>query len=135
MELFRVILPVEDIDGAAAFWSEVLGGVAGQRVTGGRHYFEYGGTLLACWDPVADGDPGFPGPNPGTVYLSTSEALTTVRERAVGAGAVPDEQRGEIDRRPWGEWSFYARDPWGNRFCVVSSGTEYRGGDFIFPGR
>ncbi len=135
MELFRVVLPVEDIDAAAAFWGAVLGGVAGERVTGGRHYFDCGATLLACWDAVADGDPHFPGPNPGTVYLSTTEALATVRDRAVGAGAVPDEQRGDIDRRPWGEQSFYARDPWGNRFCVVATGTEYRGGEFTFPSR
>ncbi|MDT7742156.1 MAG: hypothetical protein QOE59_1234 [Actinomycetota bacterium] len=133
MQLFRVILPVEDIDAAAAFWTAVLGGVPGERVTGGRHYFDCGGTLLACWDPLADGDPAFPGPNHGTVYLATDEPLPAVRERALAAGAVPDEHRGGVARQPWGEHSFYARDPWGNRFCVVEAGTEYRGGHFSFP--
>ncbi|MGI8712660.1 MAG: VOC family protein [Solirubrobacteraceae bacterium] len=53
----------------------------------------------------------------------------------IDAGAVLDETRGAIARQPWGERSFYARDPWGNPFAVVESGTEYRGGDFEPPAR
>jgi catechol 2,3-dioxygenase-like lactoylglutathione lyase family enzyme len=132
VELFRVILPVADIESAAQFYSTLLGGPPGERVTPGRHYFDCHGTLLACWDAVADGDPAFPGPNPGTVYLATVEPLSSVRTRVLTAGAIPDEQRGEIARQPWGERSFYARDPWGNRFCIVEQGTEYRGGGFTF---
>jgi hypothetical protein len=30
---------------------------AGMRISPGRHYFERGGTILACFDPRADGDP------------------------------------------------------------------------------
>lgn len=130
MQLFRVILPVADIEAATAFYQQVLGGQPGERVTSGRHYFDCGGVLLACWDPLADGDPENPGPNPGHIYLSTGEPLETVRARAVVAGAIADDFRGAVGTRPWGERSFYARDPWGNRFCVVESGTEYRGGAF-----
>jgi catechol 2,3-dioxygenase-like lactoylglutathione lyase family enzyme len=133
MRLFRVILPVADIDAAAAFYQELLGGQPGERVTAGRHYFDCEGTLLACWDAVRDGDPQFPGPNQGVVYLSTAEPLERVRERVVRAAAVPDPQRGAIAVQPWGERSFYFRDPWGNRVCVAATGTEYLGGSFTFP--
>lgn len=130
VQLFRVILPVQDIEAAAEFYSELLGGVLGERVTSGRHYFNCDGVLLACWDPIADGDPEYPGPNAGVFYLSTAESLDSVRSRALFGGAVPDSTRGGINRQPWGERSFYARDPWGNRFCIVQQGTEYRGGSF-----
>ncbi len=51
----------------------------------------------------------------------------------IDAGAVLDQTRGDIPRQPWAERSFYARDPWGNPFGVVESGTEYRGGGFEPP--
>lgn len=130
MRLFRVILPVADIEVATAFYQALLGGCEGERVTTGRHYFDCDGVLLACWDPVADGDEEWPGPNLGYVYLSTEEPLEAVRARVLAAGAVPDDVRGDVGARPWGERSFYAQDPWGNRFCVVERGTEYRGGPF-----
>ena len=53
--LYRVILPVTDIERAAAFYGAVFG-TEGQRVSAARHYFNCGGTILACYDPVADGD-------------------------------------------------------------------------------
>jgi catechol 2,3-dioxygenase-like lactoylglutathione lyase family enzyme len=133
MRLFRVIIPVKDIDAAAAFYEKLLGGQPGERVTAGRHYFTCDDVLLACWDALSDGDPEFPGPNRGVVYLSTSEPLEEVRDRMLRAGGVPEPERGTVAVRPWRERSFYFRDPWGNRLCVVEAGTEYRGGPFIFP--
>jgi catechol 2,3-dioxygenase-like lactoylglutathione lyase family enzyme len=130
MKLFRVILPVRDIDAAAAFYTNLLGGLPGERVTAGRHYFDCEGTLLALWDPLADGDPEPVDPNHGFVYFATTEPLEQVRERAITGGAVPDPIRGEIGTRPWRERSFYVRDPWGNPVCVVEHGTEYLGGEF-----
>jgi len=55
IRLYRVILPVHDIDRATAFYAALLG-VSGERVSPGRHYFDCGGTILTCHDPVADGD-------------------------------------------------------------------------------
>jgi catechol 2,3-dioxygenase-like lactoylglutathione lyase family enzyme len=132
MQLFRVIVPVQDIEEATEFYSHLLG-AAGERVTSGRHYFDCGGVLVACWDPVADGDPSFPGPNHGTVYLSTTEDIEAVRVRTLASGATADHQRGQVTRQPWGELSFYARDPWGNPFAVVADGSQYRGGAFNMP--
>lgn len=129
MKLFRVIVPVGDIDAGAVFYGAVLH-ARGERVTSGRHYFDCGGTLLACLDAVADGDPEPLASNSGHVYLSTDEPLEDVRDRAARAGAMFDDERGEIGRQPWGERSFYARDPWGNPFCVVEADSEYLGGSF-----
>jgi catechol 2,3-dioxygenase-like lactoylglutathione lyase family enzyme len=54
--LYRVILPVTDIEAAARFYGALLG-EPGQRVSSGRHYFKGdGGAILACYDPLADGD-------------------------------------------------------------------------------
>lgn len=132
MRIFRVIMPVKDVDAASRFYGALLG-AEGERVTSGRHYFDCSGVLLACWDPLADGDPASPGPNPGHVYLSTSEPFETVRRRALDAGASFDATRGVIAHQPWGEESFYARDPWGNPFCIVECGTEYLGNEFQRP--
>ncbi|GIH18270.1 VOC family protein [Rugosimonospora africana] len=132
MRLYRMIVPVRDINLAAQFYGALLG-QSGERVSSGRHYFDCGGTLLACWDPIADGDPEWTGPNTGHIYLSTTEPLEDVQLRAAAASATPDPLDGEIRVQPWGERSFYASDPWGNPFCVVQAGTEYRGGAFT-PG-
>lgn len=61
---------MDDTRAATTFYRALLGGEPGERVTDGRHYFDCDGALVACWDAVADGDPGFPGPNPGAVYLA-----------------------------------------------------------------
>jgi catechol 2,3-dioxygenase-like lactoylglutathione lyase family enzyme len=127
VRIYRVILPVSDIEAASRFYGTLLD-IRGERVTTGRHHFNCEGVLLTCWDPIADGDLAYTGPNPGHVYLSTNEPLERVRQRAIQAGARPDPSRGRVAPRPSGEVSFYARDPWRNPFCVVASGTEYRGG-------
>jgi hypothetical protein len=57
MKLYRVILPVRGIDSAAAVYARLLE-KPGARISPGRHYFDCGGTILACYDPVADGDIG-----------------------------------------------------------------------------
>lgn len=121
--LYRVILPVGDIDAAEAFYSELLG-LPGTRVSGGRHYFNCGGVILACFDPRADGDDFDAQPNPGHVYFAVGD-LEAVFERAKGLPCRYVED--EIRARPWGERSFYARDPFGNRICFVDERTLFTG--------
>jgi catechol 2,3-dioxygenase-like lactoylglutathione lyase family enzyme len=120
--LFRVILPVGDIDAAAAFYGRVLG-IPGRRVSSGRHYFDCGATILACYEPSADGDPTKAEPNPQHLYFSTDD-LDEVFRRARESGC---RELGTIDVRPWGERSFYARDPFGNPICFVDSQTLFTG--------
>jgi catechol 2,3-dioxygenase-like lactoylglutathione lyase family enzyme len=124
--IFRVILPVSEIEAAARFYADVLG-IRGDRVSPGRHYFPCGGTILACYDALADGDAEPVGPNPQHIYFSVDD-LEAVHER------VRRQNAGEItpiETRPWGERSFYATDPFGNPICFVDSGTLFtRGSDW-----
>ena len=53
--LYRVINPVKDIEIATRFYAEVFD-ISGERISPGRHYFDCEGTILACYDPRADGD-------------------------------------------------------------------------------
>ncbi len=55
--------------------SAVVLGVAGERVSPGRHYFDCEGVILACFDPRADGD-GMLFPTPAT---SISRWMTSSR--------------------------------------------------------
>ncbi len=131
-KLFRVLLPVNDIEQAATFYASVLG-LTGDRVSPGRHYFDCEGTVLACFDPAADGDNYDPVPLTEPLYIAVEDLPTTL-ERARSAGAslseevVPDVgPLGQIADRPWGERSFYLSDPFGNPLCFVSRDTMFTG--------
>ena len=127
--LFRVILPVDDIEASARFYSTLLDD-AGMRVSGGRHYFDCGGVVLALYEPRADGDTRTPRPNFDHVYLAVND-LQAVFDRARNAGGLSAEvgdgglKMGEIARRPWGEVSFYLHDPSGNPLCFVDASTLF----------
>ena len=132
VELYRVILPVRGIEAAVTFYSRVLGS-PGQRVSPGRHYFDCEGTILACFDPEADGDGYVATPNPEPVYLAVTDLAGTY-ESCQRAGACFSDRAppgigalGHIGRRPWGEESFYAADPSGNPLCFVSRDSVFRG--------
>ena len=71
-KLYRVIIPVSDIDTAQQFYSQIFDD-AGSRVSPGRHYFDCEGTILACYDPGADGDAHEARPNPDHVYLAVDD--------------------------------------------------------------
>jgi catechol 2,3-dioxygenase-like lactoylglutathione lyase family enzyme len=122
-KLFRVILPVSDIEKAAHFYSLLLG-MPGKRVSAGRHYFDCGGTILACFDPKADGDDFTLGPNPDHVYFAVDN-LDEKFDLARGMlGVTPED---EIKVQPWGERSFYFKDPFGNKICFVDEKTKFTG--------
>ena len=121
--LFRVILPVADIGQAEAFYSHLLG-IPGQSISPRRHYFDCGGTILACFDPRADGDPFDARPNPDHVYFAVADLEGTF-SRAMTSGCSWLEER--IETRPWGERSFYAKDPFGNPICFVDEKTLFTG--------
>ena len=131
-KLYRVILPVGDIEQAARFYEEVFG-TPGRRGSPGRHYFDCEGTILACFDPRADGDGYAAKPNPEPLYFAVSDLRATYAAcRSAGAvfaaGSPPGVgPLGQIARRPWGEESFYASDPFGNPVCFVSRASVFTG--------
>ena len=129
--LYRVILPVDSLDDAVRFYAALLDD-AGMRISPGRHYFRCGEVTLAVYDPAADGDARTPRPNFDHVYFAVDD-LETVFARAqrlgtlskeVGDGGLP---MGEIARRPWGERSFYLKDPFGNPLCFVDAASIFTG--------
>jgi len=130
-KLFRVILPVSNIDAAARFYETVLA-APGMRVSPGRHYFDCEGTILACFDPRADGDNYDAKPNPEWLYFAVDRIEVTYEAcRKAGArmaqGDVHGAPSGKIVTRPWGERSFYAEDPFGNKICFVDRATLFTG--------
>ena len=128
-KLYRVILQVSDLDKGAEFYSTLLG-TEGRRIHGGfRHYFDCGEVILALVDPSADGDEARP--NPDNIYFSVND-LKAVHARArelgcLSTGDVHGDPAGEIVKRPWGELSFYAFDPFGNPICFVEQSTIFTG--------
>src|SRR3954470_16007004 len=96
----------------------------GVRVSSGRHYFDCGGTILACFDPRADGDGFDARPNPDHIYLSVAD-LEGCYERARSAGCSQIDEK--IQTFPWGERCFYAKDPFGNPLCFVDERTVFTG--------
>jgi catechol 2,3-dioxygenase-like lactoylglutathione lyase family enzyme len=129
--LFRVIVPVADIERGAAFYTELLG-IQGQRVSGGRHYFDCGGVILALLSPQGDGDAGEARPLPDHVYFAVAD-LEACHARAAALDCLSSEvgdgglAMGEIQVRPWGERSFYVHDPLGTPLCFVDETTLFTG--------
>lgn len=123
--LCRVIQPVRNIEGAARFYSHVLG-TGGDRVSPRRHYFICGCTILACYDPVADGDGIGEGWNHHFnqyLYFSTPDLEETQARVANAGGTIT----AGIATMPWGERMFYAKDPFGNPISFVDERTVFRG--------
>lgn len=131
-QLFRVLVPALAIEAAAVFYERALS-VRGKRVSPGRHYFDRDGTILACFDPEADGERRSATPNPEAIYISVVDIEKTDR-LAKEAGARLTEGSppgvgplGEIHGRPTGETSFCVIDPFGNEVCFVAEATVFRG--------
>ena len=123
--LFRVILPVADIEEAERAYIQLLD-IPGERVSPGRHYFNLGGVILALYDPRADGDAlgdGWKHHSNQYVYIAVDE-LEAAFERARKAGF---SELTPIAKMPWGERLFYAVDPSGNPISVVDASTLFLG--------
>ena len=129
-KLFRIALQVSDLDKAAAFYSKLLDDPGRRIPRGSRHYFDCGAVILALVD-VAKGAGLEPKPIPDYVYFAVSN-LDQVYERAKELNCLANDDvhgaaAGEIVKRPWGELSFYAEDPWGNGLCFVDEKTLFTG--------
>lgn len=126
--LYRVILPVTDIDRAERFYANLLE-LPGERISLGRHYFNLGGTILALYDPAADGDElggGWKLHENHYIYIGVADLEAAfARAKRTGATLLSDE----IESMPWGERLFYLRDPFANPICLVDDRTLFMGGE------
>jgi predicted enzyme related to lactoylglutathione lyase len=127
-KLFRIVLQVSDLEKAFEFYSKLLD-TQGRQIRGSRAYFDCGPVILALLDP----SPGDIEPKPSAdhIYFSVQDILKA-HERARKLGClskekVHDANAGEIITRPWGERSFYVKDPWDNRLCFVDEKTIFTG--------
>lgn len=107
-KLYRIALPVSDIEAAAKFYSQVLDN-PGKRISPDRHYFDLGGFMLACYMPAAGAKWTFD--QNQYVYFAVPD-LDVIRARIEKAGG---RTLTEIAKMPWGETMFFAVDPSGCR--------------------
>jgi len=127
--LFRIILQVDDLDKAEAFYGKLLSDPGRRIPYASRHYIDCGSVILALVDPTPGGEPAKPLPD--KIYFAVAE-LEGVFARASELGCLSSDDvhgasAGEIVRRPWGERSFYVYDPWGNGLCFVDEKTLFTG--------
>lgn len=127
--LFRVILQVSDLDQAEEFYGKLLGD-RGRRIPyASRHYIDCGPIILALVDVTGEGKKA--APLPDKIYFAVGN-LEQVYERASELKCLSNEDvhgasAGEVVVRPWGERSFYVKDPWGNGLCFVDETTLFTG--------
>lgn len=126
MKLYRVILPVTDIEKAVTYYSAIFE-TPGKRVSPGRHYFNLDGTILAFYDPTADGDgfgEGWRFHEHQFVYISTSQ-LDYIHNRIKSLGG--QKVLTPIESMPWGERLFYLTDAFACNICFVDAETVFVG--------
>jgi predicted enzyme related to lactoylglutathione lyase len=126
--LFRITVHVRGVGPSQVFYEALLG-TKGRQVGGGRCYFDCGPSILALLE--APKGRAKAGGNLDALYFSVDD-LEAAHRRAKKLACLSDEDvHGEsgavIATRPWGERSFYAKDPSGNSLCFVERGTEFTG--------
>jgi predicted enzyme related to lactoylglutathione lyase len=121
MRVFRIAIPATQIDRSRAFYEVVLGVEADDTVPS-RVYFHCGGVIVAVIDWAVEPLGPFRS-TPEHLYLATDD-LDAAHRRAASVGA---RHLTDIERRPWGERSFYCVDPDGNRLCFVDDATLFLG--------
>jgi len=121
--LFRVFIPVKDFDAANTFYEQLLG-FEGNVIHRGRVYFQCGSVIVAVIEnsgtPIGD-HLYFSVPNLDAVFTRAKDL------DCLEKGDLHGSEGGEINVRPWGERSFYVRDPWGNGLCFVDETTLFTG--------
>ncbi len=127
--LYRIILQVDNLDKAEEFYGKLLGDRGRRIPRGSRHYIDCGPVILALVDVTADNTQ--PQPLPDYIYFAVND-VEAVYERArqlqcLSTEDVHGESAGDLVKRPWGERSFYAHDPWGNGLCFVDENTLFTG--------
>jgi predicted enzyme related to lactoylglutathione lyase len=121
MRVFRIAIPASQIDRSRQFYEVVLGVKADDTVPS-RLYFHCGAVIVAVIDWAVEPLGPFRS-TPENLYFDTDD-LDAAYQRAKDARA---SQLSPVERRPWGERSFYCLDPDDNRLCFVDDMTLFLG--------
>ena len=121
MRVFRIAIPASQIDRSREFYEVVLG-VEADLTVPSRVYFHCGDVIVAVIDWAVEPLGPFRS-TPENLYFATDD-LDAAHQRATEARA---RELTTIERRPWGERSFYCVDPDGNRLCFVDDATLFLG--------
>lgn len=130
--LYRIILQVDNLDQAEAFYGKLLGDRGRRIPRASRHYIDCGPVILALVDVNGENIPGLqPKPLPDYIYFAVND-IEAVYARAkelqcLSTEDVHGDSAGDLVKRPWGERSFYVHDPWGNKLCFVDETTLFTG--------
>ena len=121
VKLFRVVIPVSDIEQAATFYYKVFG-IQGKRISSGNHFFDLNGCSLVCYDPLANGD------RLGQGWLHHEKqhicfSVKNLDSTYIRVKNLPDAELDSEIQVVAGERLFYARDPFGNPICFVDEKT------------
>ena len=124
MRVFRIAVPASDINRSREFYERTLGMTADDTVPS-RLYFHCDGFIVALvdWAVEAHGERPPVHPFPDNLYFATDD-LDAAFSRATAAGATISSP---IEKRPWGEQSFYCTDPDGHPLCFVDESTLFLG--------
>ena len=130
--LYRIIRQVDNLDQAEEFYGKLLGDRGRRIPRASRHYIDCGPVILALVDVTGENTTDLkPLPIPDYIYFAVPD-VGAVQARARELNCLSPENfygdpAGEVVTRPWGERSFYAHDPWGNRLCFVDENTLFTG--------
>jgi predicted enzyme related to lactoylglutathione lyase/c-di-GMP-binding flagellar brake protein YcgR len=128
LRLHEIVIPVSDIDQAAAFYGQLLG-IPGRKLSPDRHLFDCEGLILTCFKP--DTNPALPEEPADSPASATAHSVCFVvqdleamfeQAKAAGCRSLDDQ----INVQPWGYRSFQGQDPFGNSFGFVDEPTNQK---------
>ena len=121
VNLYKVVLPVSDLDRAETFYQQLLN-VPGRRGSPELCHFDVGETILTCYLASREQDADEPAASREMCFYV--DDLETIFLQAQQAGCASLDE--EIINQPWGYLSFTAEDPFGNYFVFVDGASMRR---------
>lgn len=119
-QLFRVSIPVRNLEAATRFYGSLLGH-SGERISPAWHYFQFGQAILACHHAAAEGGAVSIPPHSAPLCIAVDDHIEQLLIRARALGAIDTDTSAKI--QPNGEYGFRLRDPFGNALMLVDART------------
>jgi len=110
----QILIPVSDVERAAAFYRDVLG-IPYLFSFPGMAFLDAGGTRLYLASPS---EPGFAGP--ATLYFRVPDIHAAVAELGARGLAFTDEPHMIFDDGTTATWMCFAKDPDDNNVALMS---------------